>query len=180
MCALTLRHLEVKLRVSWISPDKKVHIQLVIRRWEFDEENCKMSGSWFLGTRSSESWFCLWFSLCSLTDTLILVRYIFLLISLLLNIFNCDRIHEYNRAYHVKSHSLCLISVFMILEVIVLLKVLFKKRTQSATGMMPCFGYKPILKAYFYAVVLIDTISGQGKENTTYCKWAQQSYSFCF
>jgi len=45
-----------------------------------------------------------------------------------------------------------------------------KKRTQSVTGMMPCFGYKPILKAHFCAVVLMNTISGQGEENTPYCK----------
>lgn len=50
----------------------------------------------------------------------------------------------------------------MVLEVIALLKVLFRNDDM--------FGYEPILKAHFYAVVLMDTISGHGKENTTYCK----------
>lgn len=63
----------------------------------------------FLGTQSSDSVFHPWFSL-------LLVRYIFQPIFLLLNIFNCGRFQEYYRAYHRKSHSeeysLCLISVF--------------------------------------------------------------------
>lgn len=50
----------------------------------------------------------------------------------------------------------------MVLEVIALLKVLFRNDDM--------FGYEPILKAHLHAVVLMDTISGDGKENTTYCK----------
>lgn len=60
----------------------------------------------------------------------------------------------------------------MILEVIALLNH-FLRKGQSAKGMMPYFGYRPILKAHFYVVVLIDTISGKGKEITSYCKWVQ-------